>query len=91
MTKARLDPDGTAKPKTRIVGHPRVGDAIAPWLMPRNPEYEAEDGTRTSLDHPSPRWNYASGGWDWVVVPYGTRLTGNPNNPLECEPEACTD
>ena len=94
MTKARLDADGTARPKTRRIAHPRVGDCIGPHAKNRRPEYEAEDGTRTALrDHEDhrPRWNYASGGWDYVVAPYGTFLVGNPSNPLECEPYACTD
>ena len=47
--KARLDVDGTAKPRTRIIAHPRVGDVVGPWISSRNLEYEAEDGSRESL------------------------------------------
>jgi len=50
MTKARLDADGTAKPKTRIVSHPKRDHCVGPGMKLRRPEYEAEDGTRTPLD-----------------------------------------
>lgn len=48
--KARLDADGTAKAKTRIVGHARPGDVVGPGVPARRLEHEAEDGGRTPLD-----------------------------------------
>ena len=46
---ARLDADRTAKPLTSIVHHPHVGDCVGPAMPLHNPEYVAEDGTRTQL------------------------------------------
>lgn len=48
VEKARLDPDGTARPKTRLVGHAREGDCAGPGVT-RADAYEAEDGSRTPL------------------------------------------
>lgn len=53
--KARLDADRTAKPLTRIVGHPNRDHCVGPMIPPVRPEYEAEDGTRTPLDRGSDR------------------------------------
>ena len=50
----RLDADGTAKPLTRIVGHPNRDHCVGPGIPPVRPEYEAEDGTRTPLGRPEP-------------------------------------
>lgn len=49
--KARLDADRTAKPRTRIVGHARVGDVAGPGIT-KPDAYEAEDGARTALGAP---------------------------------------
>lgn len=48
--KARLDPEGTAKPLTRIVSHARAGDCVGPGSALNQPEYETEAGERISLD-----------------------------------------
>jgi hypothetical protein len=50
--KARLDADGTAAPKTRIVGHARHGDVAGPGIT-KPDAYEAEDGGRTPLGAPT--------------------------------------
>lgn len=47
--RARLDPDGTAKGKTRIVNHPKAGWCVGPGIALRNPEYEDQNGNRTPL------------------------------------------
>ncbi len=52
--KARLDADGTAQPKMRIVHHPPEGGCVGPGTPLHGPEYEDESGTRTPL-HPIPR------------------------------------
>lgn len=49
MAKARLDADGTAKPKTRIVHHPNRDHCVGPGMKLNRPEFEAEDGTRIPL------------------------------------------
>ena len=47
---ARLDPDGTERPKTRIVSHPKAGWCVGPQSALRRPELEQEDGSRVRLD-----------------------------------------
>lgn len=48
--KARLDADGTAKPKTRIIQHPKEGWCIGPGMALRKPELEnTETGERIPL------------------------------------------
>jgi hypothetical protein len=48
--RARLDADGTAKPKTRIIDHPKQGDCVGPGMALKDPELEnLETGERTSL------------------------------------------
>ncbi len=47
--KARLDADGTATGKTRIVAHTREGGCFGPGMPLVDLQYEAEDGTRTPL------------------------------------------
>ncbi len=39
-TPARLDADRTAKPKTRIVNHPKAGHCVGPGAPLRKPELE---------------------------------------------------
>jgi hypothetical protein len=59
MAKARLDADGTAKPKTRIVHHPNRDHCVGPGTKLNRPEFEAEDGTRIPLGKNPPsrvRW-----------------------------------
>lgn len=46
---ARLDAEGTAKPKTRIVNHPKSGWCVGPATVLIAPEYEDENGDRISL------------------------------------------
>ena len=46
---ARLDPDGTAKPLTRIVSHTESVEYVGPGTPLANPEHVAADGTRTPL------------------------------------------
>lgn len=46
---ARLDADGSAKPLTRIVHHPKEGGRIGPGMVLINPEYETEEGERIPL------------------------------------------
>jgi hypothetical protein len=52
--KARLDADGTAQPKTRIVHHPPENGCVGPGTPLHNPEYEDESGVRAPL-YPIPR------------------------------------
>lgn len=47
--KARLDPDGTAEPKTRIVHHPNREHCLGPGTKLSKPEYEDESGKRIPL------------------------------------------
>ena len=47
--KARLDADGTAKGKTRIVCHPKVGDCFGSGMTLIDPQYETEQGERITL------------------------------------------
>ncbi len=47
--KARLDVDGTAEPKTRIVHHPNREHCLGPGTKLSKPEYEDESGKRTPL------------------------------------------
>lgn len=54
--KARLDPHGTEKPKTRIVTHHPEMACIGPGSALRNPEYEDEYGNRIPLSpEPEPK------------------------------------
>lgn len=46
---ARVDAEGTAKPKSRIVHHPKADDCQGPGMALKNPEYEQEGGTRIPL------------------------------------------
>lgn len=46
---ARLDPDGTAEPLTRIVHHPLPLKLQGPGIPLNEPEYENMFGNRTSL------------------------------------------
>lgn len=48
--KARLDADRTAKPKTRIIHHPRAGKLVWPGMGLARPELEEiETGKRTPI------------------------------------------
>ena len=47
--KARLDADGTAKGKTRIVTHHNVDHCFGPGVALNRPEYETEQGERITL------------------------------------------
>lgn len=47
---ARLDPDGTEKPRTRIVHHPRAGQRVGPGMELQGAvELEQEGGSRISI------------------------------------------
>lgn len=46
---ARLDADGQAKPKTRIVNHVKQDWCVGPGTPLHNPEYETETGERIPL------------------------------------------
>lgn len=50
VAPARLDADGTARPKTRIVHHPVAGNCFGPGVPLRDPEWESESGERIKLD-----------------------------------------
>jgi hypothetical protein len=47
-TKARLDADRTAKPKSSIVGHAKTGDCVGPNITIPD-EYRNDDGARVPL------------------------------------------
>ncbi len=47
---ARLDADRTAKPKTRLVGHAKVGERVGPGLVQPDAIEDTTTGERTSLD-----------------------------------------
>lgn len=47
-TKARLDADRTAKPKTSIVGHARAGACMGPGMVQAD-EYRGDGGEKISL------------------------------------------
>lgn len=49
IVPARLDPDGTAKPKTRLVGHARRGDCIGPGSVGADAIEDTRTGKRTPL------------------------------------------
>ncbi len=49
VERARLDTDGTAKPKTRIIHHPPEMACMGPGTPLHAPEYEDEKGKRTPL------------------------------------------
>lgn len=46
---ARLDPEGTAKGKTRIIHHPNRDWCVGPGIALVDPELETEDGSRIPL------------------------------------------
>lgn len=49
VVPARLDPDGTAKPRTRLVGHARRGDCIGPGSVVADAIEDTRTGKRTPL------------------------------------------
>lgn len=51
-TKARIDADRTAKPRTRIVHHPVPGTLVGPGTKLHRPEWEDENGDRIPLVGP---------------------------------------
>lgn len=49
VAPARLDAEGTAKPKTRLVGHARAGDCVGPGTVFADAIENVATGERTSL------------------------------------------
>ena len=46
---ARLDADGTAVPKTKIIHHPNPDNCMSPGMPLHNPELQLENGERILL------------------------------------------
>lgn len=53
-TKARLDADRTAQPKTRLLGHGTAGHCLGPGSVSADTLENVETGERTPLTSPEP-------------------------------------